>query len=92
LLQTNVQVREEMQSTTYTYQQMKDLGFQTKTTESFIWSAKDDLLLSNALKSIGSQQTYIHTKDPYYYLSHYVFDDTISPEIVKKRIASMIHE
>jgi hypothetical protein len=92
LIQTNVQVREEMQSTTYTYQQMKDLGFQTKTTESYIWSEKDHLLLSDALKSIGSQKNYIHTQDPYYYLSHYIFDDTISPQVIKKRIATMIHE
>jgi hypothetical protein len=70
---------------------MKKKGFQTKSVESYIWSEKDILLLSTALQSIGSHQEYIHTSDPYYYLSHYIFGDAIAPENVKKRISSMIH-
>jgi len=91
-LTSNVQFRAGRDDTVVTFEQMKELGFHAKHVDSFTWCSKDEKDLSNALNSIAQQTLTIDVTNPYYYIAHYIFDNCISEENVKKKINSMLHK
>jgi hypothetical protein len=73
-----------------TSEQLAIQGFRPKYISKYKWSASEETKLENALKDLDRGTQYVHTINPYYWISHYVFDDTIPEKNIKKKIAKML--
>ncbi len=76
---------------TYSFQDLKTLGFTWKV-DQFNWSAEDLQLLTDTIKKVYQDPNIITTKDYYYYISHHVFDKRITEKQVKHKVLSMLKE
>ena len=50
------------------------------------WTIEEAKTLSKALKEYATGKKTIETKDPFYFISHYVFYDAIAPVDVERKI------
>lgn len=69
----------------WTLQQALQEGFRTKAAQ-WTWSKADVDKLKEILRTIHSKEEFVHTKDPYHWISHHQFDGRIPKGCVKKKV------
>ena len=56
------------------------------------WNSEDEKKLKDVLKDIASKKVVVTTKDPYYWISFYVFQSKIPVKCIKSKVLSYINK
>ena len=74
-----------------TYEQLKLVGF-TWSKEEHNWSENEITLLLETIKDLYKKPSQAHTKDLYYYISHYVFEKQITAKQIKVKVKVLLND
>jgi hypothetical protein len=87
--------RNDKENKGLSYEKLIKMNFKPKYNEKFEWSDADQQTLQQYIFRFGDEEVdrpVIHTQDPYYYISHYLFDDRIPPKNISTKILEMLAE
>ena len=69
----------------WTFEDAHEEGYKAKSAH-WIWDQEDEKQLKKVLEKIHTKDDYVHTRDPYHWISHHQFDGRIAKGCIKRKI------